>query len=264
LPGLENAIKTYLSNSQHDEPAWKIAKDLGANRNSVRVFLSRLYKTGVVDRPKTGYYCIKPGYAVGDGPWREVRVQHLHFYADGVKVRAEDWGREEVISFPEVSGESPARVRIEFGGKRSKLHWWVKADAGLDFYGLSLARLLIEERLLRLGYSSPGEWVAEGWETLSDRFGIRMEGVSCVTYSDVSGWLEKHYNKGYGVRRELRAPSEGDATLNQLTAMMQGGINYGQLLQSVAVTNRNVDRMMNYLEQQSRIMNAILDRLGKV
>lgn len=258
MPTLEEAIKTYLNNSDHDEPAWKIAKDLGANRNSVRVFLSRLKKQGVVESPKYGYYCIRPGYAVGGGVWREVRVQHLHFWVDEVVVRGEDWGREEVICFPEVSGDDPARIRVEFGGKRGKLHWWVKADAGLDFYGLNLARVVVDERLLRLGYRPPVDWRCEQWETLADRFGIRLEGVSCVTYSMVSGWLEKHYNKGYGVRREIRAPGQGDATLESLNAMLQGGVNYGQLLQMVASTHQDLNRVLTYLEQNNRLLEAVI------
>ncbi len=266
MPSLRDAILTYLRNSpnlEEDHPAWKIAKDIGANRSSVRVYLTRLTQEGAVEKVKTGYYRITPGYAVGVGGWREVRVQHLHFFVDEVKVRDEDWGREEVIAFPEVSGDDPARVRVEFGGKRGKLHWWVKADAGLDFYGLNLARALVDERLLRLGYRPPSDWRCEGWETLSDKMGVRLEGVSCVTFSTLSGWLEKYYDKGYGVRKEIRAPGQGDATLSQLTAMMQGGVNYGQLLQAVAVTNKNQDRIMSYLEQQGRILNALIERISK-
>lgn len=261
MPTLEEAILIWLRNSRYpdeDYSAKQIAQELHENRSSVRVNLSRLVKRGDVERTKYGYYRIRPGYAVGGGVWREVRVQHLHFWVDEIKVRDEDWGREELIEFPEVSGVDPARIRVEFGGKRGKLHWWVKADAGLDFYGLNLARIVVEERLLRLGYRPPMDWSCEGWETLADKFGIRLEGVSCVTYSTLSGWLEKHYDKGYGVRREIRAPSRGDATLESLNAMLQGGVNYGQLLQMVANTHQELNRVLTYLEQNNRLLEAVV------
>ena len=264
MPGLEDAIKTYLSNSQHDEPAWKIAKDLGANRSSVRVYLSRLEKRGIVERPKTGYYCIRPDYAVGNNFIRDIRLQNLHFYVEGFPVRREHSDHNEVIDFPEVSGADSARVTIEFGWKRKKLHWYVKADAGLDFYGLGLARKIVDLQLRLMGYDPPVDWIAEKTEFLKDFFGSwRFEGMpSCVTFTDVSGLMEKIYNKKYGVRKEIRV-TPGAQTLEGLMVMMQGGISYGQLFQEVAVTNQNVNRMMSYLEQQSRVMNAILERISK-
>ena len=264
MPGLENAIKTYLSNSQHDEPAWKIAKDLGANRSSVRVYLSRLEKQGIVERPKTGYYCIRPDYAVGNNSLRDLRLQNLHFFVEGFPVRREHNDLNDVIEFPEVSGVDSARVTVEYGWKRHKLHWFVKADAGLDFYGLSLARRLVDLQLRLRGYDPPVDWLCRDIELLKDTFGkYRTEGLpSCVTFTDVSGMMEKIYNKKYGVRREIRL-TPGAQTLEGITAMMQGGISYGQLIQAVAVTNQNVNRIIPYLEQQGRLIDAIINKLSK-
>ncbi len=200
---------------------------------------------------------------MGNNFIRDIRLQNLHFYVEGYPVRREHSDHNEVIDFPEVSEEDSARVTIEFGWKRRKLHWYVKADAGLDFYGLSLARKAVELQLRLMGYDPPGDWLCRDIEAMRDSFGVRLEGVSCVTFTDVSGWMEKTYNKRYGLRREIRAPGAGDATLSQLTAMMQGGVSYGQLIQAVAVTNQNVNRVMTYLEQESRILNAILERISK-
>lgn len=263
MPSTEETIQLYLKTLKEDVPAWKIAQDIGANRNTVRVYLKRLYDKGLIDKPKRGYYCNKPRYGVGEPQADLLRFQHLHFWVDEVKIRAEDAGREEVLPFPEVSGGDSARIRIEFGAKRGKINWYVKADAGLDFYGLHLARSLVDERLLRLGYKPPLDWRAEGWESLTDKFGLRLNGVTTVTFTTLSGWMEKYYNKRYGLRHEIRAPGEGDATLSQLGAMLQGGINYGQLIQAVAVTNKNQDRLLAYLDQQSRLLQAILEKLTR-
>ena len=260
MPRLEDAIKTYLTNSQHDEPAWKIAKDIGANRNSVRVYLSRLTKQGVVESPKYGYYCIKPEYAVGNDFTRNLKLQNLHFYVEGFSVRREDADRNVVIEFPEVEAGDSARITIEFGWKRRKLHWWVKADAGLDFYGLSLARRAVDFKLELLGYVPPVDWLAERTEFLTDFWGSwRAEGLpSCVTFTDVSGLMEKIYKKKYGLRREIRVQTRGEQTLDGMMAMIQGGVNYGQLVQMVAVLSKEQNRVLSYLEQNNRLLEAVI------
>lgn len=264
MPGLEEAIKTYLINSQHDEPAWKIAKDLSANRSSVRVYLSRLVKKGIVDSPKYGHYCIKPDYAVGNNSLRDLRLQNLHFYVENFPVKREHSDLNDVIEFPEMVGEDSGRITVEYGWKRQKLHWFVKADAGLDFYGLSLARRLVDLQLRVRGYEPPAEWLCRDIELLKDTFGGRWNGLaSCVTFTDVSGLMEKEYRKKYGSRREIRVNTPGANTLDGMMAMMQGGISYGQVLQGMAVTNQNVNRLIQVFEQQSRLLDALIDKMNK-
>ena len=201
---------------------------------------------------------------MGNNFIRDIKVQNLHFYVDNFPIRREHSDHNEVINFLEVAGSDSARITIEFGWKRRKLHWYVKVDAGLDFYGLGLARKVVDLQLRLMGYVPPSDWIAEKTEFLKDFFGSwRFDGMpSCVTFTTVSGLMEKIYNKKYGIRKEVRV-TPGTQTLDGMMAMVQGGISYGQLFQEVAVTNKNVNRMMDYMEQQSRIMTAILERITK-
>ena len=240
--------------------ACKIAKDIGANRSSVRVNLSRLTKEGIVENTKYGFYRIRPEYAVGNDFTRNMKLQNLHFYVDDYSVKREDNDRNVVIEFPEVSEGDSARITIEFGWKRRKLHWWVKADAGLDYYGLSLARKAVDFKLLLLGYDPPVDWFVERSEFLTDFWGSwRTEGLpSCVTYTAVSGLMEKIYKKKYGLRREIRAQTKGEQTLDGIMAMVQGGVNYGQLIQLVASTQQELHKVLSYLEQNNRLLEAVI------
>lgn len=274
MPTLKEVILTWLTNSPHPEEdfsAKEIAEKLGVNRRSVRVYLAELFKEGLIDRPKHGYYRSKPYYTVGESDWRKLRVQNLHFWVDDYEIRFEDRDREEIIEFPEVTkvGES-ARIRIEFGWKRSKLHWYVKADAGLDYYSLNLAHLLVNERLLRLGYRPPVEWRAEGFEFMMDLFKYRLNGASCHTFTGVRGIMEKFYDKGYGTRHELSVSNEESGSINDIMAMMQGGVNYGQTNQAIFTLvqeSRKIladnGRLWSEVSQTNILLKAIINKLSK-
>ena len=80
-----------------------------------------------------------------------------------------------------------------FGFTHGRVSWTVKAPLGLDYYGLILAKKLVECKIAHREYVVD-PWLVRNFETLQDHMGIRIEGLAkSVTLDDFAGNLLKIY-----------------------------------------------------------------------
>lgn len=207
----------------------EIAQNLKLNPNTVRARLSELRRRGDVHRPIPGQYTIDPTYGVGFKT--PPRVQNLRVTARGAAV-----DRSETV----VRDLDDLRIRITFGKKRGIISYTVKAPRGLDPYGLRLAHELVTMEAFLRGFEGL-DWRAVNFEFLWDDQSVRLEGVTAVTFNDLMGTLEKYYNKDQGLRRELRG-AQG-VRVQDLEALIQGGITSYQNLQGLSVLRTEVQRL---------------------
>jgi len=220
----------------------EIAQNLKSNPNTVRARLSELRKRGDVHRLHPGRYTITPTYGVGSKS--PPRVQNLHISARGVEVTRHEVVVRELPG-PHGGEADTLRIRLVFGKKRGIIHYKVKAPRGLDLYGLRLVHELVETETWLRGYQDL-DWRAVNFEFLWDDQSVRLEGVSAVTFTDLVGTMEKYYNKGMGMRRELRG--SGGARIQDLEALIQGGITSQQALQGLNVLRGEVQHLTDAIK----------------
>lgn len=242
MTSITRKILHYLSIVDRPQTPREIAQNLKLNPNTVRARLSELRKKGMVLRQFTHHYMISPTYGVGSKS--PPRVQNLRVTARDVPVtRSETIVRE--LPGPDVGGPDTLRIRITFGKKRGIISYTVKAPMGLDLYGLRLVHELVEMETWLRGYQDL-DWRAVNFEFLWDDQAVRLEGVQAVTFDDLTGTLEKYYNKGLGHRRELRGSS--GARIQDLEALIQGGISSHQNLQGLNVLRGEVQHLTEALK----------------
>ena len=230
-------ILHYLDVIDRPQTPQEIAQNLKLNPNTVRARLSELRKTGKVFRKFEHHYVITPTYGVGSKS--PPRVQNLRVTARGVDVvRSETVVRE--LPGVDVLVQDELRIRITFGKKRGIISYTVRAPMGLDLYGLRLVHELVEMETWLRGYMDL-DWRAVNFEFLWDDQSVRLEGVQAVTFDDLTGTMEKYYNKGLGMRRELRGSSP--ARIQDLEALIQGGITSHQALQGLNVLRGEVQHL---------------------
>jgi len=242
MTSMTRKILHYLEVIDRPQTPREIAQNLKLNPNTVRARLSELRKTGKVLKEFEHHYVITPTYGVGGKS--PPRVQNLRVSVRGVPVtRSETVVRD--LTGPGVVDVDTLRIRITFGKKRGIISYTVKAPMGLDLYGLRLVHELVSMETWLRGYEDL-DWRAVNFEFLWDDQSIRLEGVQAVTFDDLTGTLEKYYNKGLGHRRELRG--SGGARIQDLEALIQGGITTHQTLQGLNVLRGEVQNLTNAMK----------------
>ena len=96
----------------------------------------------------------------------------------------------------------------------------------------------------------------------------RLEGVKCVTFEDLEGFLEKYYNKGEGMRKEIRVSVP--TPIDHLTALMRGGQPAYELSQMVGLLTIKLDENLDAQKHRNaddyefrRIMKGIFDGITR-
>lgn len=237
MTSIKHRILNYLEVVGRPQYPREIAQNTKINPNTVRARLSELRKRGDIHHTAPGQYTIDPTYGVGAAA--PPRVQNLRVTARGVPVtRTEAVVRE----LPGLEGlpDDVLRIRITFGMKRGVISYTVKAPRGLDLYGLRLVHELVEMEAWLRGHVDL-DWRAVNFEFLWDERSIHLEGVQAVTFNDLMGTMEKYYNKGLGVRRELRGSKP--ARVQDLEALIQGGITSHQAMQGMAILRGEVQHL---------------------
>jgi len=259
-------IVEYLAAVDRPCSAKEIASEIKANPNTVRPTLTRMVREGKVFRVFRGHYCTNFRYGVRRPP----RVQNLFVVADVGDVSQSENVRREydywVGGNREVFG-----VGINFGVERDKISWWVKAPLGLDLYGLVLCRWYVEEVCRDRGYSGLN-WMVANVEVLRDYEDVRLEGCKIVTFEDLTGVMEKIYQKQYGLRREVKLSRS--ISFEDLLTLVWGGLPQFQIsqrlgeLNELVKVNREILKRINksnfeIIRTQNMIVNAFFRLIDK-
>jgi len=254
----KDRIENYLRRSGKDHKPREIAVKLGISERTTRSALSTLKKEDKLTNPRRGYWRSKPRYGVGGRG--EVgappRVQNLQFFGTYPVSRELD---PYVLDFPGMRGSRFTEFRLTMRWyKNGTFETYVKAPLGVDLYGF---RLCVEHvKLVNKLYGikiNVDDLEVRRVEFLNDFGGVQLEGVSCVTIRDLSGALEKIYNKEYGaVRREARPA--GSMPVDQFIALYQGGLSSAQVMNSMLTIANEVRALMNDQRDQRKILEALI------
>ena len=254
MKGTKEKIIHCLQSSEYSLSPKQIASFTKINYNTVRRILSQLRRLGIIKRQHRGYYDPLPRDGVGKDVLGFLpRVQNLAVIWEGVGIRKS----EKVVYEFDGEEETCFRIIIIFGLKRGNVFWTCKAPVGLDLYGLRLAVKWVESECEKRGLLNP-HWRVRNFEFLWDQGGIRLEGVEAVTIEDLDSTLEKYYNKGEGIRREVR--SSRSIPMRDLTSLIQGGMTTYQVVQGVG----DVDARIRELTEAMKGTNILLKDLIEI
>ena len=88
---------------------------------------------------------------------------------------------------------------------------------------------------------------------------IRFDGIKCLTVKDLNGVLERLYNKGDGLRSEVKVSTP--MSVGQIEALLKGGMTPYQILQGQALTNKKIDELTDVMKHTNGFLVQILDVL---
>ena len=247
--------RTYL--------AHEIASLAKIPKNSLYATLTRMVRKGILRREGRGLYRANPTIGLGDIS-EPMRIQNLRLVAqkmDGKPLVPPSWVEYkpkvgfvhelELLGLGRVE-EDVVRLRFQIGRKRRKLTFTVKAPLGLDLYGLQFSLQWLYERLEQYGFTGDVHWVVDrGTEMFKDYPDVDMDslGSKCITIGEFNGWVEKIYQKAYGMRRELKLDRQ--TSLDNILAVTMGGFSAGQVLSMNALAIREMEKSNKSLKSWS-------------
>ncbi|MCW4010051.1 MAG: hypothetical protein NWF05_05470 [Candidatus Bathyarchaeota archaeon] len=229
----------------------EIAVKAQVNHSTTRVYLKQLLKEGVVIRREGGRYVINPNHGVGGV--RLPRVQNLWLSVVDLAVprsvkRAETFG--------DVS------LKVTFGRKRNRVTAVVGCPAGMDITSCSFAiarfKTVVKE-VLGEEVSNLDIWV-RNCEFNEDYVGIRLEGLSCVTVKSFMGSLAKIYNKGAGLRAEVKVRPD---SVEGILALLRGGVTPYHAVQGVFLVDQRVKELTTAVKWTNRNIQRLSDLLAE-
>lgn len=287
----EDRIMRIFQKDNRDYTAYELASLAKIPKTSVYSTLHRMMNKGLVRRVERGIYRANPTIGVGDIS-EPMRIQNLRIIADsmdGEPVRVPGWleyrpyvGFVCDLELPGLGGgeEDVVRLRFQIGRKRGKLTFTVRAPLGLDLYGLQFALWWLGERLVEYGFTGSVGWVVDrGTEMFRDYPDVDLDalGSRAITLGEFNGWVEKIYQKVYGMRRELRLDRQ--TSLDAILAVTMGGFSAGQVLGMNALAIREMEKSNRVLRSWSvgasdtqraiestmpQFLNAIFSLIDKV
>jgi hypothetical protein len=160
---------------------------------TVRGVCSKLLQKGLVLQPYPGAYCNKITYGVRFVPLCVHNISLRSFVCQDVK----SWEKDEFVG--------GVKIHVCFGSERRKISGYIACDVG----GMSHdACLLALHRWFDIVQDHLG-WQLNDLEILTfecnkDYHGVRIDGVQCVTKTDLFGMVERVYQKEENLVRKER------------------------------------------------------------
>ena len=237
----------------------KIASLTKINQNTCRTYCNKLHKFGILIKPTRGFYCINPKYGSG---LDEPVVLKVH------NIRVKVFVGEKIKHNRVVETVGNVKFDVSFGSKRSKIYCIISCDEGLDFNGFCLAICRFKCIVWgRLGLELCDNLIeVDGIELNEDYFNLRIEKAGEVlTVQTVRGSLERIYNKGVGLRSEVKVKPD---SLSSIYMLLKGGTSGYNMFQEISLLKQNVKELSKIekfqnelLAGNNRLLQAILDRL---
>jgi hypothetical protein len=161
--------------------------------SSVRVFCRKLLEKGKILQPYVGSYCNKITYGVRFVPLCVHNISLRSFVCQDVK----SWEKDEFVG--------GVKIHVCFGSERRKISGYIACDvAGMSHD----ACLLALNRWFDIVQDHLG-WQLNDLQILTfecnkDYHGVRIDGVQCVTKTDLFGMVERVYQKEENLVRKER------------------------------------------------------------
>lgn len=241
-----------------EQPLWP--KEIGVRakvkRGTTRVYLRQLLKEGLLLQPERGLYVINPSHGVGRPP----RVQDLWLSVLRVPVPR---GIPRALEF-----YGDVKIQVTFGSKRDRITAVVSSPTGMDItvcsFALARVKGIIKE-VLGAEISDQDIWV-RNCEFSEDYVGIRLEGLSCVTVKSFLGSLRRIYNKGPGLRSEVKVRPD---SVEGILALLRGGVTPYHAVQGVFLVEQRVKELTTAIkwtnqgiQEVAALLRELLKRRG--
>jgi len=178
---------------------------------TVRVFCRRLLEKGQIRQPYPGAYCSKITHGVRFEPLSVHNVTLRSFVCQDIA----HWEKDEVVG--------GVKIHVCFGSERRKVTGYIACDVG----GMSHdACLLALNRWFDLVNSRLGFQLNDleilTFECNRDHQGVRLDGVQCITRTDLCGMIDRIYQKEASlVRAECKVLSP--MSVNKFTQTLASG-----------------------------------------
>ena len=160
---------------------------------TVRVVCAKLLQKGLVVQPYPGAYCNKITYGVRFVPLCVHNISLRSFVCQDVK----SWEKDEFVG--------GVKIHVCFGSERRKISGYIACDVG----GMSHdACMLALHRWFDIAEGRLGFALADlellTFEFNKDYHGVRIDGVQCITKTDLLGIIDRTYQKEEDVIRRER------------------------------------------------------------
>jgi hypothetical protein len=208
---VEERVLKLIDESEIELAPYEIAKKAHAKRSYVRVILRKLLDRGLILQPYPGAYCNKITYGMRFVPTCVHNVS-LRFFSGTVA----HWDKDEFVG--------GVKIHVCFGQERRKISGYIACDIG----GMSHdACLLALNRWFDIVEGRLGRAVVDlellTFECNKDYYGVRIDGVQCVTKKDLYGMVERVYQKEENlVRKEWKVSQP--MSVNAFEAAIKKGI----------------------------------------
>lgn len=198
--GIEARAYHIIDASEVELKPCEIARIIHAPRKptpgqytTVRGVCSKLLQKGLVLQPYPGAYCNKITYGVRFVPLSVHNISLRSFVCQDVV----HWEKDEIVG--------GVKIHVCFGSERRKISGYLACDVG----GMSHdACLLALNRWFDLVNDHLGFQLNDleilTFECNKDYHGIRLDGVQCITKTDLYGMVERVYQKEEALVRKER------------------------------------------------------------
>jgi hypothetical protein len=197
---IENRVFHVIDASEIELRPAEVARKLHAPKKptcgqytTVRVCIRKLLDKGLILQPYVGAYCNKITYGVRFVPLAVHNLSLRSFVCQDVT----SWEKDEFIG--------GVKIHVCFGAERRKISGYIACDVG----GMSHdACLLALNRWFDIVQDHLG-WQLNDLQILTfecnkDYHGVRIDGVQCVTKTDLFGMVERVYQKEENLVRKER------------------------------------------------------------
>jgi len=272
-PSQQRILKVLEKSNRPLSPK-EIAFLLKMKHQTVRKYLSELYKKGLVKRIAYGLYqqvltnCREVLEGRQQSPWAPFQ-EKSHLEIHDLILTYED---PIICDLPSLSYEINAgeiSIKIRFGKKNGKVTAWiVKGNSesnGMTYNEFCLASkifLLEIRRVLGLNDKEmeelPDRIMLKRVNINNDFDGLEIDGAKSITLRTFDGALKRIYQKGKKVRIEVQPSSKSKITLSQALALLQGGAGAYNALTIVATVAKKLDKLIELEENNSRQQGLII------
>jgi hypothetical protein len=222
--------------------------------SSVRVFCRKLLDKGLILQPYVGSYCNKITYGVRFVPLCVHNISLRSFVCQDVK----SWEKDEFVG--------GVKIHVCFGSERRKISGYIACDIG----GMSHdACLLALHRWFDIVQDHLG-WQLNDLEILTfecnkDYHGVRIDGVQCVTKTDLFGMVERVYQKEENlVRKERKTVRPVSVNkFEEAIAMGFAGVDKAQEHFELKQEVKRVSEALKFNNSRSLSMERLLEAIYK-
>ena len=234
---VEARVFHVIDDSEIELTPMEIARKIHAPRKptsgqciTVRGVLRKLLQKGMVLQPYPGSYCNKITYGVRFGPLCVHNISLRSFVCQDVK----SWEKDEIVG--------GVKIHVCFGAERRKISGYIACDVGGMSHDACLLALnrwfdIVQERL---GFQ-PNDLQILTFECNKDYHGVRIDGVQCVTRTDLFGMIERVYQKEESlVRKEQKTLKP--VSVNKFEEAIAAGFSDGGKSQATFELQQEVKR----------------------